>query len=327
MKNYNHLTPEQRCELGRLLVIGEEKTQIAKYLEVHISTIYREIRRNSDQRSFDYNSNLAQRKCTQRHQGKNKQVILSSSLISRITVLLKKDFSPEQISGYLKRTQQTTISHECIYQFIWEDKRKGGVLYKHLRSKGKRYRKRGSLKDNRGIITNRVDIDRRPSVVDEKERIGDLEVDTVIGKDHQGAIVTINDRATGMLKMKLVRTKEANLVANAIIEELEEWKPFIKTITSDNGKEFADHESISEELNIDFYFAKPYHSWQRGANENLNGLIRQYFPKKTNFVKITHDEIKKVETILNSRPRKRYDYYSPLDIFGKKVNQINLSHL
>ena len=327
MKNYNQLTQEQRYDLERLLSIGTNKNRIAIELEVNPSTIYREIKRNSDARNGKYSAKLAQRKCESRHLQKRKYIKFSEPIKQETVRLLSSDFSPEQIHGFLKREQKDTVSTERIYQFIWEDKKQGGVLYKHLRTKGKRYRKRGALKDNRGIIKGRVDIEKRSPIVENKERLGDLELDTIIGKDHKGAIVTINDRATGMLKMKLVKVKEASLVAQAIIDELQEWKPFLKTLTADNGKEFAEHQKIAEELNVNFYFAKPYHSWQRGANENLNGLVRQYFPKGTSFSDITQFEIKKVENILNNRPRKRYDFYSPLDIFAKKVNQINFLHL
>lgn len=234
---------------------------------------------------------------------------------------LKQDFSPEQIVGRAAIEGKEVVSHERIYQYIWKDKRAGGKLYKHLRNKGKKYRKRIHSKDNRGIIINRIDISKRPKVVDNKERIGDLEIDLVIGKDHKGALLTINDRATGLLFMGKIDSKESKAVTDKTIELLEEWKPLLHTITSDNGKEFANHREISEKLDIDYYFAKPYHSWERGANENLNGLVRQYFPKKTNFEAITQEQINKVVNILNNRPRKRFDYKTPNEVFAQKLNE------
>ena len=180
-----------------------------------------------------------------------------------------------------------------------------------MRTNGKRYRKRGASKDSRGIIKNRTSIDLRPSIVDRKIRFGDIEIDLIIGKNHNQAIVTINDRVTGMLKMKKVPSKEASVVAAAVIELLEEWLAYLHTITSDNGKEFALHELISETLNIDYYFAHPYHSWERGANENLNGLIRQYIPKKSDFSILTDQDIQNIEKKLNDRPRKRHNFQSP----------------
>jgi IS30 family transposase len=151
-----------------------------------------------------------------------------------------------------------------------------------LRTKGKRYRKRAHSKDSRGLITNRVDISKRPEIVDKKERIGDLEIDLVVGKDHKGALLTINDRAAGLLFMGKMDTKESQAVAAKTRELLEDWMPLLHTMTSDNGKEFANQQQLSQKLGIDYFFAKPYHSWERGANENLNGLVRQYFPKTTN---------------------------------------------
>jgi len=209
------------------------------------------------------------------------------------------------------------VSVESIYLHIWEDKKNKGSLYKHLRRKGRRYNKRGLLKTGRGQIADRVGIEKRPAVVCQKRRFGDLEADTIVGKDHKGAIVTLNDRASGMLKMRKTATREAAEVENAIYEMLEEWIPYINTITSDNGKEFAEHKSIAEKCQIDFYFANPYSPWERGANENLNGLVRQYFPKKTDFSNITDREIKRIETKLNNRPRKRYNFETPLEVMDK----------
>lgn len=215
------------------------------------------------------------------------------------------------------------VSKETIYQYIWKDKRQGGLLYKHLRTKGKRYRKRGDSNDKRGLMTDRVDISMRPEVVDKKFRIGDLEIDLVIGSDHKGALLTINDRATGILFMDKIENKEANVVQAKAIELLDDWKPFIHTITSDNGKEFANHKEIAQALDIDYYFAKPYHSWERGANENLNGLVRQYFPKKTNFENINKQEVERVIKILNNRPRKRFGYKNPNEIFAQKLEEMS----
>lgn len=185
-------------------------------------------------------------------------------------------------------------------------------------------KKRGSRKASRGIIKHRVGIDKRPRIVDLKKRFGDLEVDLIIGKNHKQAIVTINDRASGVLKMKKVESKQASVVSKTINELLEEWIPYIHTITSDNGKEFAAHKMVSESLGVDYYFANPYHSWERGANENLNGLIRQYIPKKSDFTVLTDDYIKSIETKINNRPRKRFNYETPIFrmskiLFNQKV--------
>lgn len=191
-----------------------------------------------------------------------------------------------------------------------------------LGSKGKRYRSRGAAKDKRGQIIGRVGIEKRPEIVEKRERFGDCEIDTIIGKNHQGAMVTINDRATGFLKMRKVESKESEGVKNAAIALLSEWKPFVHTITADNGKEFAQHQQIADALDIDFFFARPYHSWERGSNENLNGLIRQFIPKKTDFSEISDQYIQEIEDRLNQRPRKRLDYESPMQRLEKKLHEL-----
>ena len=276
----SHLTLSQRYEISILNQQKLSKPAIADRIGTSRSTVYRELKRNSDGRSGQYKADLAQKKCELRHQQKNKEKAFTSDVQDFVELYLKQDYSPEQIVGYARRMEQCCVSTERIYQFVWKDKRDGGTLYKHLRTRGKKYKTRGSLNTGRGQIEGRIDISLRPKVVDQKERFGDLEIDLVIGANHKGALLTINDRATGMLKMKYIESKEAKVIENNTIEVLEEWMPFIHTITSDNGKEFTNHSEIAEKLNIDYFFAKPYHSWERGANENLNGLVRQYFPKK-----------------------------------------------
>jgi transposase, IS30 family len=318
-----HLTLEQRYKIEVYRNAGSSISEIAELVDKDKSVISREIKRNSDQRSGVYKAVLADKKALNRHKVKLKKCTLTSEVEANILFYLKKDYSPEQIVGRAKIDKRAMVSTERIYQYIWENKRKGGLLYKHLRTKGKKYKKRGHLKDKRGFITGRVDICERPKIVEEKSRLGDLEIDLVIGKNHKGALLTINDRASGILFMGKVESKEASVIQQKTIELLKDWKPIIKTITSDNGKEFANHRFIAEDLDIDYYFAKPYHSWERGANENLNGLIRQYFPKKSNFENIEEQQIKTVVNILNNRPRKRFGYKTPNEIFAEKINKLN----
>ena len=316
----SHLTLSQRYEISILNAQKLPKSVIAKRIGKNKSTIYRELKRNSDGRSDRYKAELAQRKCESRHIDKNKSISFTSNIKAFVIHYLKQDYSPEQIVGYANRLGKPCVSVERIHQFVWEDKKNGGLLYKHLRTKGKKYKKRGNLNNARGQIIGRVDINQRPKIVEKKERFGDLEIDLVNGANHKGALLTINDRATGLLKMRYIESKEAKVIEQNTVELLEEWTPFIHTITSDNGKEFANHKEIAEELNIEFFFAKPYHSWQRGANENLNGLVRQYFPKKTNFDLINQKQVKRTEEILNNRPRKRYNYLTPNEVFVNAIN-------
>lgn len=317
-----HLTLVQRYQIESYRNVGSSISEIANFLGRDKSVVSREIKRNADQRSGLYKAALADKKAQSRHKDKFKKITLTAEIETNMLYYLTKDYSPEQIVGRAKIDNVNMVSTERIYQYIWENKRGGGLLFKHLRTKGKKYKKRGHLKDKRGLIVGRVDISKRPAIVEKKCRLGDFEIDLVIGKDHKGALLTINDRASGILFMGKVESKEAILIQQKTIELLQDWKPLIKTITSDNGKEFANHQEISEKLEIDYYFAKPYHSWERGANENLNGLIRQYFPKKSNFENITEQEIEKVINILNNRPRKRFGYKTPNEIFAEKLDNL-----
>lgn len=315
-----HFTVEQRYKLEVLLQQNVSKEQIAIELRKHISSIYREIKRNSDERNTVYKANLASRKCKKRHKEKPKNQSFNLEIQNYVRVLIEEDFSPEQVVGKSIKDGVSCVSHETIYKYVWEDKKKGGDLYKHLRTLGKTYRNRGASKDKRGQIIGRIGIENRPIEVDQKQRFGDLEIDLVIGKDHKGALLTINDRATGILQMKKIESKDAEIVKNATIELLQNWKPFLQTITSDNGKEFAKHQTIAKVLGIDYYFANPYCSWERGANENLNGLVRQYFKKGSDFSLITDEQVKNVVEKLNNRPRKRYQFNSPNEVYLQKLN-------
>jgi transposase, IS30 family len=315
----SHLTYEQRYTICIMLRSGHTQSFIATALGRDKSVISREIRRNRDGRSKLYNVDLAQRKCDQRHKEKKKCVKLTSEMQSYIVDKLSEKLSPEQIVGVSKLHGIPCISHQWIYHMIWEDKRRRGKLCKSLRSRGKPYKKRHTTRGVPGQPRNRKDIDQRPDIVDKRERFGDLEIDTVIGKGKKSALVTINDRATGMLKMGIVLQKSSELVTQQTLQLLKPWAKSLFTITADNGGEFAKHEIIAKELDIDFYFAKPYCSWQRGSNENLNGLVRQYFPKGTDFMKVSLEDVKFAENQINQRPRKRYDYLSPLEMFNQKV--------
>ena len=320
LNNMTHLTLGERYEISILHRQGRTKAEIAKEIGRHRSTIARELKRNADGRSGRYRAELAQKKAIARHDVKNKHKAFTPRIMDFVTDRLENDLSPEQIKGRADLDNVPCVSTERIYQFVWADKKKGGKLYLHLRSQGRRYRKRGNKKAGRGHIPNTTDISQRPAIVDKKERLGDLEIDLIIGKDHKGALLTINERVTGQLKMTHLEGKGAKEIELRTLELLEEWIPFIKTITSDNGKEFSNHEAIAESLGIDFYFARPYHSWERGANENLNGLVRQYFPKGTNFDKIEKQDVERAQNILNNRPRKRHGFMTPNEVFAAIIN-------
>lgn len=313
MSNYQQLTYEQRCQIYALKKIGCSQRFIAATVEVNQSTISRELARNTGQKG--YRPKQAQIKCNIRAKNATQPTKMTSGMVRLIEAMLRQEWSPEQISGRLLEEQQL-ISHEIIYRHVWADKRAGGNLFESLRQQGKKYDKRRNGKSTRGQIKNRVSIDNRPSIVDEKSRIGDWEIDTMIGKGHSGALVTIVERVTKHTVSAQVNSKSAEDVTRATIALLEPYEDVVHTITADNGKEFAYHELISEALTADIYFAHPYSSWERGLNENTNGLLRQYFPKDTDFKKVSQASVDYAVERLNNRPRKDLGYKTPNELMG-----------
>ena len=319
LQNMSHLTEKQRYLIEVMKKQGYKQKDIALAIDKDKSVVSRELRRNADQRNQEYRHELAQRKCAARHAAKPKKIRFTQEMSRSVEVLLRKEYSSEQVRGVLLKEGHPCVSVERIYQPIWADKKQGGSLFSHLRSRGKRYRKRGSLKDKRGQLENRQSIEQRPQIVNTRERIGDWEVDLVIGKHHQGALVTVNERKTGYALVRKVASKKAQQLSDAIVEMLAPYKELVKTITSDNGKEFAQHQRIAQELEASYYVAHPYHSWERGGNENYNGLLRQYVPKKTDLATLTHEDIGRIEYTLNNRPRKRLGFDTPYNFFHQKV--------
>jgi IS30 family transposase len=315
----SQLTREQRYTIQVLLQEKYKNKAIAVAIGVHPTTIGREIKRNSDLRSGKYTCDLAQRKCEKRHKEKPKYIHFTPEIKQEIEVYIKQDYSPEQAVGTMAKEGKKSVSIETIYKHVWSEKKKGILLYKHLRNQGKRYRKRGAKKDKRGIIEHRRSIDERPEIVTTRERFGDWEVDLVVGKNHKGFLVTINERQTGFALVKKIEVKSKEVVSQAIISELLPYKDFVKTITSDNGKEFANHQIIAQRLETDYYFAHPYHSWERGSNENFNGLLRQYVPKNETIKNYTDEKIKEIQNKLNNRPRKKLNFEKPINVFNQKI--------
>jgi len=316
---YKQLTLKERYHISTLLKKGWKQKDIAESIGVHPSTICREIQRNRDVTTQEYHYAFAESKATVRQRSKAKYTVLTSKIKTYIKYKLKEDWSPEQIAGRIQLDINLRICHETIYRYIYYNKFRGGRLYKHLRHKNKKYHKRSSIYKRRGIIIDRVSIDKRPKIVEKKNRIGDFEIDTVIGRHHIGALVTVVDRKSKFTLIKKVKSKQANEVTKALIDMLQPLKPITKTITSDNGKEFAYHKQVSEALDTDFYFAHPYSSWERGLNEHTNGLIRQYLPKKTDFTQISKEEITTIQDKLNHRPRKVLNYRTPFEVFFTEV--------
>jgi IS30 family transposase len=310
--SYTQLTQEQRYQIYALLKTEHSQTEIATFIGVNKSTISRELGRNRGQRG--YRPKQAHRFARERRK-KAVQKRISSETWTQIDEKIRQDWSPEQISGWLKKNTDTAVSHEWIYQHIYWDKRTGGDLHKHLRCQKKRRKRVGSY-DRRGKIPNQVSIEERSEIVERRERLGDWEADTIIGTGKQSAIVTLVDRKSRLTLLKKVTRRTAAAVEDAILELLRPYQANTHTITCDNGKEFANHQSIAQKLPANVYFAHPYSSWERGTNENTNGLIRQYLPKGSDFSSITDDQISFIKERLNDRPRKCLDFLAPAMVFS-----------
>ena len=314
MSGYTQFTQGQRYQIEALLATGHNQTMIANMLAVHKSTISRELERNQGLRGYRPKQ-AHERAMMRRYEKPRTRIPLTTWFL--IDARIRQDWSPEQISGRLLMEQGISISHEWIYLHIYRDKRRGGDLHKHLRCQKKR-RKRYGKQDRRGRIPNRVSIDERPPVVDEKSRIGDWEGDTIIGKGHQGVVATLVERKTKYTVLAQSKTKHAKPVRRSIEQALAPHQRQVLTITYDNGLEFAEHQKMAQTLSADIYFAHPYSSWERGLNENTNGLIRQYLPKSRSLNNVTEKQPHTIMDQLNHRPRKTLGFNTPYELFFKK---------
>lgn len=311
MRHYTQLTQEQRYQIYALMKASHSQTEIAKIVGVHKSTVSREVRRNQGLKG--YRPQQAHQWALRRRQDKVPLRVTPEHwrLIER---LLCDDWSPEQISLWLAEERHLSVSHEWIYQYVLQDKAQGGILYRHLRCQKKRKKRYGAY-DRRGQLCNRVSIDERPAVVERRTRLGDWELDTIIGRNHKQALVSLTERKSRLALIAKVPSKAAEGVKHVILKLLTPLSNKVHTLTSDNGKEFAQHEAIAEALDADFFFAHPYSSWERGLNENTNGLIRQYFPKSRDFTTITQKDIQHAMDKLNNRPRKCLGMKTPNQVF------------
>ena len=320
MRQYRQLTEEDRIEIYAMKQAGKEQNKIAAKLGVHPSTIGRELSRNTGLRG--YRPKQAQQETLHRRFTARKAVKMTPETIDYIESKLQEQHSPEQIAERMKLDpgwHGPAVSHERIYQHIWQDKAHGRMLYKHLRIAGtKQRRKRRNSRNMRGTIKNRVGIEERPKIVERKIRIGDWEGDTVVGKNHQGALVTLVDRKSKLTLIGKVDRYTAEAVEKTIVSLMELLPRRNYTLTVDNGKEFASHESVAETLRIKVYFADPYSAWQRGLNENTNGLIRQYVPKRSDVRTLTDEQVRHIMNRLNNRPRKSLGYLTPNEVFYER---------
>lgn len=318
--SHKQLNRDNRSQIYILQKQGYSQQAIADALGVHQSTISRELNRNKGKKGYRYKQ--AQDLRDARRKAVHKPLKMTDDLIRLIESMLREKYSPEQISGWLKENHTVSVSHETIYLHVWADKKAGGDLYTFLRRRGKAYQPRGKKLAGRGYIKNRVGIEHRPAEVDAKERVGDWEIDLVVGHGHSGALVTIVERFTKFTVSKRVNDKSAASVTKATIELLTPYQPYVLTITADNGKEFAFHEQIAKALDCEVYFADPYCSWQRGLNENTNGLLRQYWPKKTDFKQVSQQEVAKGIKQLNDRPRKLLCFKTPTELMDQCLSNL-----
>lgn len=308
--SYKQLIEGQRYQIEAYLREGFSYREIGKRLKVSHSTISREVNRNRI-RDNHYLPEVAQSKAIKRRCQATKYCI-SASTITFVDFGLNEKWSPEQIVGVGKLIGYK-VSHEWIYGYVQRDKLRGGKLFKQLRQSHRRYRKGNRTK--RVIIPNRVGIEHRPAIVNSKQRFGDWEADTVLGKQGTGAIVSLVERKSKLYLIRKVPAKSAADVARAMIEMLWKYRRHVRTITADNGSEFCDHERVAEKLKTNIYFANPYSSWERGLNENFNGLLRQYIRKGTDLRTVTDKQIADVERALNARPRKCLGFKQPAVVF------------
>ncbi len=322
-KNYSQLTLGQRYQIEALKAAGHNQSSTAKLIGVDKSTISRELNRNVPKRGIGakkYSASKAQTKTDLRHKIKPKNLSFSAELksdvIKKMTV---EKLSPELISATWKRENKSGVSHETIYKYIWQAKfsnrkehKDFKKMYKLLKH-GKRRRKRGNYTDNRGLIPNRVSIEKRSKLANRRKRLGDIEVDLIIGKNHQGGLLVMLDRASLVTTIDKINSKKPKHIKKLILKRMKNNR-HIKTMTFDNDQAFGLHQQIAQELNIKTFFTRPYTSQDKGSVENRNGVIRRFYPKKTDFKEVTAYDVKKVETMINNRPVRKFDYKTPNEV-------------
>ena len=320
MAAYRHLGSDDRIQIQVLTKRGVSDAEIARELKVHRSTVGRERRRNKVDGKYYYHQAQA---CAERRQRERRRraAKLTPAVVAFVEEKLRIGWSPEQIGGWLKhrQTELASVSYERIYWHVWRNKVDGGDLYRHLRRGGRRYRRFGSRFDftrRKAPVSGRVDIGQRPAIVEEKSRVGDWELDTIVGSQRKGALVSMVERGSKLVRLALVAESKSEIVAAAIERSLAKDIDKVLTLTMDNGAEFARHKLFGATLDADTFFAKPYHAWERGLNEHTNGLVREYFPKSTNFTTISQDQVQRVEELLNNRPRAVLAFRTPLEVFS-----------
>ena len=313
---YRQLSPEERYMLAALRRQGCNQSGIARALGRHRSTVCRELSRNSTRADGRYRASTAQERTNGRRSRSRRNRRFSADDFALIEELLCRQWSPEQVAGYLARTGQLSISHETIYRHVWRDKREGGALYTHLRGSRKRRRKRYGAYDSRGRLAGKRAISERPAAVEARESVGHWEADTVMGAGTKDCVLTLVERKTGLVLIGKLKDRTAESLSRRAVS-LMRRAGCVETVTADNGTEFHGYQRVERLTGAVFYFARPYHSWERGSNENANGLIRQYLPKGESMAGLTQQRCNAIAYQLNTRPRKRLSFRTPLECFNE----------
>ena len=315
---YHQLTSEERYMISALRKQGIHSAEIARNLGRHRSTICREVQRNSARWDGHYRPSIAVERTSGRRSRSRKKSQFRPNDWHQVLELLHQDWSPEQISGHLRAERTLSISHETIYRHVKRDRRRGGLLYQHLRFWKKKWRKLYRSRDSRGRLPGKRMISERPASIEERMQIGHWEIDTVMGRyGTKPCIVTLVERKTGYLVIGKLEARTKDEANRRILQLIDRCSDRFETITADNGTEFHGYEDIERVTDVKFYFAQPYHSWERGSNENLNGLIRQYLPKRTCLKHVTQAQCDRIALALNTRPRKRHQFKTPLQIYTR----------
>jgi IS30 family transposase len=312
---YHQLTSEERYTIAALRKERKSTGQIARELGRHRSTIWREVSRNSSRHDGGYRPFRAVEMASGRRSRSRRGLNFSAWQLHLVEENLKQGWSPEQISGRLKRNGAFTISHETIYRYVWGDKSEGGELWRNLRCATKQRRKRHNSYDSRGRLAGKRHISERPAEVEARSRIGHWEIDTVVGRGSKDCVATLVERKTGYAYVGKLPDRSKRAMSRRTKMLIRRAPECFDTITSDNGSEFHDYESVEKATGVEYYFATPYHSWERGSNENFNGLLRQYIPKRANQASLTQSDCDAIAKKLNTRPRKRLDYRTPEECF------------
>ncbi len=321
---YRQLTSEERYMLAALRRQGLNRAEIARLLGRHRSTVCRELGRNSTRADGRYRASTAQERTNGRRSRSRRNQRFSAADFALVEQLLCRQWSPEQVAGHLRRLGLLSVSHETIYRHVWRDKREGGTLYTHLRGARKRRRKRYGAYDSRGRLAGKRLISERPAEVESRGRVGHWEAATVAGSGSRDCVVTLVERQTGLVMIGKLGDRTAAGLSRRVTRLVRRHGGAFETVTADNGTEFHDYQRIEGLTGVAFYFARPYHSWERGSNENANGLIRQYLPKGMSMAGLTQHQCNAIARRLNTRPRKRLGFRTPLECFNESSVSVAL---